>query len=135
MQAPDHVLPLRFAPDGGVEAFDAPARHALPRTLWRLAPTMRSETTPVRRQWLEDMPFYVRAVLDARVGGEPVVAMHETLDVGRLAMRAVQSMLTFRMPRRVASFARRDPRLSGRIGAHAVLHTHNRKLGYHPMPI
>lgn len=32
----------------------------------------------------------------------------------------------------VASFARRDPRLSGRIGAHAVLHTHNRKLGYHP---
>ncbi|MFN9531427.1 MAG: transposase [Cyanobacteriota bacterium] len=32
----------------------------------------------------------------------------------------------------VASFARRDPRLKGRTGAHAVLHTHNRKLGYHP---
>jgi carotenoid 1,2-hydratase len=32
-QAPDRVLALRFAPDGGVEAFDAPPRHPLPRTL------------------------------------------------------------------------------------------------------
>ena len=32
----------------------------------------------------------------------------------------------------VDSFARRDPRLKGRTGAHAVLHTHNRMLGYHP---
>jgi carotenoid 1,2-hydratase len=54
----------------------------------------------MRRQWLEDTPFYARAVLDARVCGEPVVAMHETLDVDRLATRAVQSMLPFRMPRR-----------------------------------
>jgi carotenoid 1,2-hydratase len=99
-RAPDRVLALRFAPDGGVEEFDAPPRHRLPRTLWRLAPTMRSETAPLRRQWLEDTPFYARAVLDARVCGEPVVAMHETLDVGRLATRAVQSMLPFRMPRR-----------------------------------
>ena len=89
-QAPDRVLALRFAPDGGVEQFDAPPRHLLPRTLWRLAPTMRSETAPMRRQWLEDTPFYARAVLDARVCGQPVVAMHETLDVGRLATRAVR---------------------------------------------
>jgi hypothetical protein len=32
----------------------------------------------------------------------------------------------------IDSFARRDPKLKGRIGAHAVLHTHNRKLEYHP---
>lgn len=32
----------------------------------------------------------------------------------------------------ISSFARRDPRLKGRIGAHAVLHTHNRRLQYHP---
>lgn len=32
----------------------------------------------------------------------------------------------------VDSFARRDPKLKGRIGAHSVLHTHNRKLEYHP---
>ena len=29
-------------------------------------------------------------------------------------------------------FARRDPKLKGKIGAHAVLHTNNRKLDYHP---
>jgi hypothetical protein len=32
----------------------------------------------------------------------------------------------------IDSFARRDPKLKGRIGAHAVLHTHNRELEYHP---
>jgi hypothetical protein len=32
----------------------------------------------------------------------------------------------------VVSFARRDPKLTGRIGAHSVLHTHNRRLEYHP---
>lgn len=32
----------------------------------------------------------------------------------------------------IDSFARRDPRLKGITGAHAVLHTHNRRLGYHP---
>ena len=32
----------------------------------------------------------------------------------------------------IASFASRDPRLKGRMGAHAVLHTHSRKLDYHP---
>ena len=29
------------------------------------------------------------------------------------------------------SFARRDPKLKGKIGAYAVLHTNNRKLDYH----
>jgi hypothetical protein len=29
-------------------------------------------------------------------------------------------------------FARRDPKLKDKIGAHAVLHTNNRKLDYHP---
>lgn len=32
----------------------------------------------------------------------------------------------------IDSFARRDPKLKGQTGAHAVLHTHNRMLGYHP---
>lgn len=32
----------------------------------------------------------------------------------------------------IDSFAHHDPRLKGRIGAHAVLHTHNRKLEFHP---
>jgi hypothetical protein len=32
----------------------------------------------------------------------------------------------------IDSFARRDPKLRGRTGAHAVLHTHSRDLDYHP---
>ncbi len=32
----------------------------------------------------------------------------------------------------IDSFARRDPKLKGKTGAHGVLHTHNRKLRYHP---
>jgi hypothetical protein len=32
----------------------------------------------------------------------------------------------------VDSFARRDPRLKGMTGAHAVLHTHSRRLDFHP---
>lgn len=32
----------------------------------------------------------------------------------------------------IDSFARRDPKLRGQIGAHAVLHTHSRRLDYHP---
>lgn len=32
----------------------------------------------------------------------------------------------------VDSFARRDPRLKGITGAHAVLHTHSRRLDFHP---
>jgi predicted RNA-binding Zn-ribbon protein involved in translation (DUF1610 family) len=32
----------------------------------------------------------------------------------------------------LSSFVSRDPRLKGRIGAHAVLHTHSRRLDYHP---
>jgi hypothetical protein len=34
--------------------------------------------------------------------------------------------------RTLSTFASRDPRLRGRIGAHAVLHTHSRRLDYHP---
>jgi hypothetical protein len=32
----------------------------------------------------------------------------------------------------IDSFVRRDSNPKGKTGAHAVLHTHNRKLGYHP---
>lgn len=98
----DRVLALRFAPDGGVEPFGAPPRQSLPRTKWRLHPSMRSDAgAPLRRaQVLEDTPFYARAALDATLCGERVVAMHETLDVRRLRMPVVQWMLPFRMPRR-----------------------------------
>jgi carotenoid 1,2-hydratase len=96
----DRVLALRFAPNGEVDAFAAPARQPLPRTGWWMKPSMRSESPVTRLQALEDTPFYARAVLDATLAGERVVAMHETLDLGRLTMPIVQAMLPWRMPRR-----------------------------------
>lgn len=46
--------------------------------------------------------------------------------------RAMYDLLMKAAWQTLDSFARRDPQLKGKIGAHAVLHTHNRKLGYHP---
>ncbi len=96
----DRLLALRFARDGRVDAFDPPPRQSLPRTAWRMQPSMRSDTPVSRLQVLEDTPFYARAVLDASLAGEKVVAMHETLDLQRLTMPVVQGMLPWRMPRR-----------------------------------
>jgi carotenoid 1,2-hydratase len=98
----DRVLALRFGPDGSVADFDAPPRRPLPRTAWRMQPSMRCDADAplVRRQVLEDTPFYARALLQAQLAGEPVLAMHETLDVRRLTLPIVQTMLPWRMPRR-----------------------------------
>jgi carotenoid 1,2-hydratase len=49
---------------------------------------------------LEDTPFYARALLQASVMGEPVTAMHETLNVPRVVSWPVRFMLPWRMPRR-----------------------------------
>ncbi|MFN9032084.1 MAG: carotenoid 1,2-hydratase [Betaproteobacteria bacterium] len=98
----DRVLALRFAPDGSVSSFQAPPRRPLPRTLWCMNPSMRSDENArlARRQVLEDTPFYARALLEAQLAGEPVLAMQETLDVRRLRMPLVQALLPWRMPRR-----------------------------------
>jgi len=98
-QGPDRVLALRFAPDGGVQPFEAPPRHALPTTLWRIPRRLRSDAPPRELQRLEDAPFYARAVLAAGLLGEPVSAMHETLNLPRLVSPLVQKMLPWRMPR------------------------------------
>jgi carotenoid 1,2-hydratase len=97
----DRVLALRFARDGRVDAFPAPARQSLARTRWRIGRSMRGDPdVPVRvEQTLEDTPFYVRSVLRSALLGETVTSMHETLDVPRLASGAVQMLLPFRMPR------------------------------------
>ena len=49
---------------------------------------------------LEDTPFYNRCLVAAHWQGQPVLAMHESLDLGRFAQPIVQAMLPFRMPRR-----------------------------------
>lgn len=97
----DRVLALRFTPAGAVEPFDAPPRQSLPRTRWRIARCMRSDTGASARvtQTLEDTPFYARSMLESRLLGESVVSVHETLNVPRLVSPAVRFMLPWRMPR------------------------------------
>ncbi len=97
----DRLLALRFTPQGSVEPFEAPPRHALPRTAWRIGRSMRSEADhpPRVTQTLEDTPFYVRSVLSSGLMGETVTAMHETLNVPRFTSVPVQLMLPWRMPR------------------------------------
>jgi carotenoid 1,2-hydratase len=99
-QGADHLLALKFCPDGQVRAFDAPPRQTLPRTAWGMARRMRSEGAVKVQHQLEDAPFYQRSVIQSRLLGEPVVSFHETLHTGRLVSPVVQAMLPFRMPRR-----------------------------------
>jgi carotenoid 1,2-hydratase len=48
---------------------------------------------------LVDAPFYARSVLNMRIAGQPVTAMHESLSLDRFSAGWVQALLPFRMPR------------------------------------
>ena len=84
------------------QAFNAPLLQPLPRSLWAVPRSQRSEAgaPPLLHTTLEDMPFYARSLVQARWLGQPVLAMHESLRLDRFAMPWVQAMLPFRMPRR-----------------------------------
>jgi carotenoid 1,2-hydratase len=96
------VVAQRFSPDGSHVAFDAPPRHALPSSGWRIARSMSSEAghPPEIISTLEDTPFYVRSLLRTQWQSEPVTAVHESLDIPRLVSWPVRFMLPWRMPRR-----------------------------------
>ena len=92
-------LGLRIEAGGSVHRFAVPERHALPRTLWRVARATQSETPPRVVETLEDTPFYARALVAATLLGRPVTAMHESLALDRFARTWVRLLLPFRMPR------------------------------------
>ena len=97
------VLAERFKPDGSWESFEpAKKRESLAKTSWRIDRGVRGDAGTVSRvlQTLEDTPFYARSLLQTRLLGEQVTAVHETLQPQRLRQKAVQMMLPFRMPRR-----------------------------------
>lgn len=48
-------------------------------------------------QSYEDGPFYTRSLVKTRIGGDPVLAMHETLAAHRLRRRWVQFCSSYRM--------------------------------------
>lgn len=96
------LIAQRFLRDGRSEGFDAPVRHALPRTAWGIERCTRSDegSHPRVSQVFENTPFYVRDLVASTLNGEPVTAVHESLDAIRLASWPLRFMLPFRMPRR-----------------------------------
>lgn len=87
---------------GEATAFELPPSHDCANTFWRMQRHVRSEAIqrPVVLRSLEDAPFYARSVVSARMAGESVMGVHETLSLDRFRMPIVQAMLPFRMPRR-----------------------------------
>jgi 1-hydroxycarotenoid 3,4-desaturase len=82
---------------------ELPPAASLPRTLWWMPRRTRSDDgrARVRKTW-EDAPFYTRSTIAARLFGEDVAAVHESLCLNRFASPIVQRMLPYRMPRRVS---------------------------------
>lgn len=98
----EQTLALRVGGDGRVESFAPPPRAQLARTKWGLARPTRSEpgATPRVRQTLQDVPFYASSVIETRLAGQQLTAVHESLSLDRFRAPWVQAMLPFRIPRR-----------------------------------
>lgn len=93
---------LCFGADGRAEPIAVPPAAALPKSAWRVERATRSEAAAPARvlRTLEDGPFYARSLLETRLLGRNVRAVHESLSLDRFASPWVQAMLPFRMPRR-----------------------------------
>lgn len=91
---------LRFASDGSPHEVELPPVAPLPNTLWQMERKTRADRghASVIRTW-EDAPFYARSTLAARLFGERVLAVQESLDLDRFRSPVVQFMLPYRMPR------------------------------------
>lgn len=92
-------LAMTFDPNGRMQAFEPPTTVDVRRTGWRVGRSIRSEGAAKIVKTLEDAPFYARSVVSAKLLGEPVTLMHESLSLDRFGMPIVQAMLPFRMPR------------------------------------
>lgn len=94
-------LALDFGHDGSVTPIDAPPVARLPSSMWRVPRSTRSDVGygPRVSETLEDGPFYARSVIETRIQGAPVTAVHESVSLRRFASRWVQALLPVRMPR------------------------------------
>lgn len=98
-------LGLRFDAAGEVQHIAIPPRAELPTTAWRMQRGTRVDPTQSAHvlETLEDTPFYTRSKLATHMAGEPVTAMHESVNLDRFDTRWVQALLPFRIPRRPGS--------------------------------
>lgn len=102
LEGGEQSLALHATPDGAVTRFTPPPRATMAPTLWRIPRHTRADpgATPRATQTLTDSPFYARSVITTQLQGEPVTAIHESLDMHRFTRPWVQAMLPFRVPRR-----------------------------------
>ncbi len=100
-QADDLAVALMIGHDGRAQPVASPPRAVLPKTGWRVRRETRADDGIRARvaETLEDTPFYSRSLIETRLNGLPVTAMHESLDMDRFVHPAVQLMLPFKMPR------------------------------------
>ena len=91
---------LRFDSSGTPTEVELPLVAPLPRTYWAMERQTRADRghASVIKTW-EDSPFYARTALSARLWGEPVVAIQESISLNRLINPVVQFMLPYKMPR------------------------------------
>ncbi len=95
-------LALETGLDGQISQIEQPAEIRLPRTLWLMPRSTRSDGTVKVKSTLEDTPFYTRSLLSTNILGQQAAAMHESLSLDRFRTRWVQALLPYRMPRRPA---------------------------------
>ena len=92
---------LKISPSGKVHPFEPPPRVVLPKTGWRIQRDTHADFgfTPRVTSTLEDAPFYARSVLDTKIEGERLKAVHESLSLERFRRTWVRTLLPFRMRR------------------------------------
>jgi carotenoid 1,2-hydratase len=95
----DLHLAMKIDAQGRVEAFEPPPMVDLKRSAWRIGRQVHSEGGAELVRTLEDAPFYARSLVSAKLLGEEMTLMHESLSLDRFRMPVVQAMLPFRMPR------------------------------------
>jgi len=95
----DRSHAFHVSSSGALREIDATWTMPLPSTLFGLDRSARVDvrTSPKVVRSLEDGPFYARALVETELGGERVIAMHETLAAHRLRHEWVRAMTRFRM--------------------------------------
>lgn len=91
---------LRFDRSGTPVHEELPLVAPLPRTWWGMERQTRADRghASVIRTW-EDSPFYARSTVAARMFGQSVTAVQESISLDRLVNPVVQFMLPYKMPR------------------------------------
>lgn len=95
-------LALRIGADGAVQPVPPPPVRRMRPSIWLMPRDTRADAGPrprIRRT-LEDTPFYARTMVDTKLFGEKVTAVHESLSLTRFKAAWVQKLLPYRIPRR-----------------------------------